>query len=179
MRNKRQPNDLYPTYNDIVLRPIKGIVGDDMVLEPCVGHNHIGRHFSNLVTVDKYKYSGFDPDFYLDMTEEKSWIFLSRICPFDWVVTNPPYSLAPIILPMAYRYAKKGAIFLLRLSYLEPCKDRAEWLKLHSKQHSDLIVLNPRINFHLHRDGTDSVTSAWFVWTKSYDGLTRITYFNY
>jgi hypothetical protein len=51
---------------------------------------------------------------------------------------------------------------LLRLSYLEPCNNRAEFLSVNPPS---LIVL-PRISFT--GDGkTDNVTCAWFVWDFS------------
>jgi len=176
----RNKNDLYPTYNGaIIVKPIMSLIDrDDLVLEPCVGRNHLGKHFSNVITVDKFRYSGYTADYYLDMTLESSWKMLKSL-KFDWVITNPPFSLAPIILPLAYKYAVNGVIFLLRLSYQEPCKDRAEWLKTHKRNHSHFIVMNPRINFHIDKDGTDNVTSAWYVWQKDYDGLTDIQYYTY
>lgn len=176
----RNKNDLYPTYNGaIIVKPIMPLVGrDDLVLEPCAGHNHLGRHFKKVVTVDKYRYSNYNADYYLDITMESSWQLLKPLG-IDWVITNPPFSLAPAILPLAYKYARIGVIFLLRLSYLEPCKDRAEWLKTNSRQNSHVMVMNPRINFNMDKDGTDSVTSAWFIWQKDYDGLTKIVYYTY
>jgi hypothetical protein len=178
-RLARRKNDFYPTLkSDSIIAPIKSLVLDDLVLEPCVGKNDIGRHFKNVITVDKYHYSGYNADYYLDMTLESSWEFLSPLS-FDWVVTNPPYKYASQILPLAFKYARKGAIFLLRLSYLEPCSDRAEWLKKHKGNLSDLIVLNPRIRFCDDHKGTDNVASAWFVWQKCYHGLTDIVFYNF
>ncbi len=58
--------------------------------------------------------------------------------------------------------ARVGVAFLLRLSYLEPCWDRADWLVQHPV--SKLIVL-PRISFTGDHK-TDSVTCGWFVWVK-------------
>lgn len=50
---------------------------------------------------------------------------------------------------------------LLRVSFLEPCNDRAEFLAAHPPR---LFVL-PRISFT--GDGkTDNVTCAWYVWDK-------------
>ena len=60
---------------------------------------------------------------------------------------------------------------LLRLSYAEPCLNRAEWLKAHPISH--LIVL-PRISF-TGNGKTDNVTCAWFVWDKLRPGHQRIT----
>lgn len=180
MASKRRANDLYPTYrSEIYVKPILPLVGQsDLILEPCVGYNHIGRHFKNLITVDKFRCNGYEADYYLDMTKRESWKLL-KPHRFDWVITNPPFSLAPIILPLAFEHCRKGVIFLLRLSYLEPCKDRSDWLKANSKKHSNLIVINPRINFSYDSEGTDNVTSAWFIWQKEYDGLTQISYYNH
>lgn len=182
MASKRKTNDLYPTYNSLIyVKPILSFVGaNDRVLEPCVGYNHIGKHFDQdqLITVDKYRYPGYDANYYMDMTKKESWGIIKPLG-IDWVVTNPPFSLAPAILPLAFEHCRKGVIFLLRLSYLEPCKDRSKWLKANSRKHSNLIVINPRINFMDDKNGTDSVTSAWFIWQKNYDGLTQISYYNH
>jgi hypothetical protein len=53
---------------------------------------------------------------------------------------------------------------LLRLSYLEPCENRASWLVEHPP--AKLIVFNPRPRFRADTGGTDSVTSAWFIWHR-------------
>jgi hypothetical protein len=85
---------------------------------------------------------------------------------FDWVVSNPPFNQAAQIIPLAYEHASVGIAMLLRLSYLEPTKDRGYWLNEHPP--TQMIVL-PRISFT--GDGkTDSVTCAWMVWEKHKEG---------
>lgn len=80
----------------------------------------------------------------------------------DWVVTNPPFSCCSPIIVGAFRAARKGIAMLLRLSYLEPCKDRAEFLA----EHPPSLIVLPRISFT--GDGkTDNVTCAWMVWDFS------------
>lgn len=88
----------------------------------------------------------------------------------DWHITNPPYNLAPKIIPLAFQHARVGIAMLLRLSYLEPItrskrKDathRGLWLAKYPP--TDLLIL-PRYSYT--GDGkTDSVTSAWMVWDK-------------
>ncbi len=90
--------------------------------------------------------------------------------PIDWHVTNPPFSEAAKIIPLAYEHARVGIAMLLRLSYLEPCTKsknskfvkRGFWLAQHPP--TDLLVL-PRYSYT--NDGkTDSVTCAWMVWDK-------------
>jgi hypothetical protein len=86
---------------------------------------------------------------------------------YDWVITNPPYALstgakASDFVRQAFAFAPCVAM-LLRLSWLEPCPDRADILQRRPPQQ---IIILPRISFtgpHGRR-GTDSVTSAWFVW---------------
>ena len=94
----------------------------------------------------------------------------------DWVITNPPFKRAMPILALAYEQARQGVAFLLRLSFAEPCGERAGWLAAHADQQVALAPVNPRpryrrgeINPRTGKEyGTDSVTSAWFVWRKSW-----------
>jgi len=58
----------------------------------------------------------------------------------------------------------------LRLSYLEPCQNRAQWLADHPL--TKLIVL-PRISFN-GSGKTDSCTTAWMIWDKRDDAKTEI-----
>jgi hypothetical protein len=51
---------------------------------------------------------------------------------------------------------------LLRLSFLEPTRERGPWLAANPP---DLVIVLPRISFT--GDGkTDSVTCAWMIWDK-------------
>jgi len=85
--------------------------------------------------------------------------------PIDWVVTNPPFSDAAAILPIAFEQARVGVAFLLRLTFLEPCPNRGEWLRLNARHMTHLIVFGqPRPSFT--GAGTDSATVAWMVWNK-------------
>ena len=53
---------------------------------------------------------------------------------------------------------------LLRLTFLEPCKNRAELLKTYADNLVAVIPVNPRPKFRKDTRSTDSTTVAWFVW---------------
>lgn len=80
----------------------------------------------------------------------------------DWVITNPPFSLAHEILPFALDYARVGVAMLLPLRWMEPTQERQDVLKEYPW--SAMTVLgDPRPSFT--EDGrTDSVTTFWAVW---------------
>ena len=148
------------------------------VFEPCAGDLAIARFFPNVFTND------IDPkcktDTHLDMTLRDDWFF-KGIPALDWVITNPPFSLAEAILPLAWTYCESGMAMLLRLSYQEPTKGRARWLKGHKKFLSNMIIFNPRPIFRLTDEGkkaTDSVTVAWMVWRRHRElyGWTQVDY---
>lgn len=132
----------------------------DSIYEPCSGKLDIAKvlykaGFEKLVTND------IDPatvaHFHNDAID-----FLQESQHSDWIITNPPFSEASRILKVSYEIARKGIAFLLRLSWLEPCQDRADFLK--ENPPTKLIVL-PRISFT--GDGkVDSVTCSWMVWYK-------------
>jgi hypothetical protein len=78
-----------------------------------------------------------------------------------WEAMNehPDGECAFKILTNALFTCKKVAM-LLRLSFLEPTRERGPWL---AKNPPDLVIVLPRISFT--GDGkTDSVTCAWMIW---------------
>lgn len=89
---------------------------------------------------------------------------------------KPAFFLAFEALKVAFEHARLGVAFLLRLSFLEPTKDRHEWLIQHADHLRFVIPVNPRANFRKGERnprtgkiyGTDNVTVAWFVWDKMF-----------
>ena len=86
----------------------------------------------------------------------------------DWLVGNPPYSLALDFAWKAVEWADwpaapipRRAALLLRLSFLEPASGRAVLFERHRP---DVLILPRRPAFDGR--GTDSITSAWFEWGR-------------
>jgi hypothetical protein len=117
----------------------------------------------------------YHTDFISDAGDPCSPIWHGLRAPYDWVVTNPPFTDVHRILPLAWEHCQIGVAFLLRLSYLEPARDRAVWLEAHKSFMSHLIIFNPRPSFT--GDGnTDSVTAAWMVWRRAHRGGLQIEF---
>lgn len=144
------------------LEPILPILGEgSVVLEPCCGAGDLSsglaaRGFSVVA-------NDLDPareaDFHLDAADPLSWMEFPDV---DWVVSNLPFNQAIRILPHAVRHARRGVAVVLRLTFLEPTKDRREWL---SQNPLSCQIVLPRYSFT--GDGrTDSVTCAWMVWER-------------
>ena len=86
----------------------------------------------------------------------------------DWIISYSLCNQVSDVLPLAYDKAKKGLIVLLKLSYLEPSPERAEWLAEHPP--TQLICL-PRSSLK-QEGGVENVPTAWFIWLK--DRLIKI-----
>lgn len=142
------------------------------VFEPCVGDGVIVRAMRDILGDSvSFVTNDIDPnveaDYHLDACSDSTWARVVAECgPIDWVVTNPPFGPKghPQCVPitkLAWMMARKGVIMLLRLSFLEPCEDRAEFLS----DNPPSIISVPRISFT--GDGhTDNVCTPWFVWRK-------------
>ena len=163
----RVENDFYPTAKALTERLIAEVEIKGQVIEPCAGDGAISSLFDNSISNDLHHYPNFDPDYALDATDPEAWEHWASEG-YDWCVTNPPFVEASKILPLAWQHAEKGVAMLLRLSYLEPCSDRADWLKEYADNLTNVIIFNPRPRFREGISGSDNVTVAWLVWRKEW-----------
>lgn len=163
----RRKNDWYPTPAWATKELLRHVSVTGSVLECCAGDGAIADALGGQgSTVGGVWRNDIDPgwndlDFNCDVADPRTWDVL-HVRRFDWVITNPPFNQAAQIVPLAYEHSGFGIAMLLRLSYLEPVRDRGEWLNAHPP--SKLIVL-PRISF-TGNGKTDSVTCAWMIWDK-------------
>lgn len=175
----RRKNDFYETdrrLTEALLRKvyISGEVielcaGDDAITDVLVAHDHYGIHTVWTNDIDPTK----ECDFTCDATDPLAAVYNVANTQPDWIVTNPPFSQAHLIIPLAYQHAQEGIAMLLRLSYLEPTPKRnarGPWLIKHASNLSNLIIFNPRPSY-TGNGSTDSVTSAWMVWQKARLGV--------
>jgi len=93
-------------------------------------------------------------------SENEGWI--------DWVITNPPYKrgMSESIIEQSLIHASTGVAMLLRLSWLEPTRNRVKLLTNSSPRMELLAVypISPRPKFDPSKPGNDSMTVAWFIW---------------
>lgn len=134
------------------------------IIEPCAGDNSLTNELvaegARVITNDID--SGLlGHDYYHDATQREFWNMLreSHGRP-DWVITNPPFLSAYPILRNALDIALRGVIFLLRISFLEPTKERAVFL---SECPPSMYGVLPRWSYR-NNGKSDSATTAWIGW---------------
>lgn len=173
-RKERVANDFYPTMPALTQALLERVPIEGRVWSPCAGEGGVSK-----VLQDKgldVECGDIDPRFegcqFFDAADPQCWrdrdeAQEDHIWAQDWTVDNIPFSKAHDILDLAHRHTRIGIAFLLRLSYLEPCKERCNWLQTWSDQLTHLITFSPRPPFR-DEPGADSVTVAWFVWQKAF-----------
>ena len=162
----RRKNDFYetpPVFTHILLEDIGPHVGTK-ILECCSGNGAISDVLKNKGYDVKTNDIERDADMSYDATQDALWARYYHSV--SWVISNPPFRSAPTIVKKAFHTAKDGVAMLLRLTFLEPCQNRGDFLSHHPP---NLIVL-PRHSF-TKDGGNDSVTCAWFYWIKNQDDL--------
>lgn len=178
---KRYAFDLYQTPGKLV-KPLMNYLGlfeteyvlpypTYTALECCSDGDHntgsiakvLSQHGMTVYTNDIRP--GLNTDYNFDATILKNWQQTLPEITFNYVISNPPFNVADQILPLAYRFTKRYMFMLLRLSYLEPCENRQDWLDYYKDQQILLMPVNPRPRFR-HNNGGDNVTVAWFGWDK-------------
>lgn len=85
---------------------------------------------------------------------------------WDFIITNPPFSLAQPFIDKATQIAN-CTIMLLPLNFMGSA-ERHEWWKAHTPTGKGILSRRP--GFAKNKDGkwgTDSDTYAWFIWDKT------------
>ncbi len=156
----RRPHDAYYTPAsacEVLKRHWEGWTYCCGHIEPCKGDGAIVKAFPEVEWMTHDIDPSCNPDNVDDMTDPKNWLRYDGRD--NCVITNPPFSCAFQILTNALWTCSKVAM-LLRLSFLEPTKERGTFL---GNNPPDLVIVLPRISFT--GDGkTDSVTCAWMIW---------------
>lgn len=158
---QRTKFDFYetPPWQTAALRRRVQICGS--VIECCVGDGSLAKMLLGCSVTTNDIDGSREADFHLDASIPESWGAFPQA---DWVVTNPPFNAAMPILKAAHTHAKFGVVFLLRLSFMEPTKEREGFLFDTPPQRQ---IILPRWSYK-QNGSTDSVTTAWFVWAKTH-----------
>lgn len=162
----RHANDYYPTPTALTLALLKEVpqIGG-AIIEPCAAEGKIAdvlRAYPGVSGVITNDIDAAMPTrYHEDATDAYASFWLA---PADWIVTNPPFNQADQFVRLAWLKARRGVAMLLRLSFMEPTRKRAQLLRTMGPYMSHLIVFSqPRPSF-TGNGRTDSATTAWFVW---------------
>lgn len=175
-RKERLEGDKYYSPDGLIQGLLDQVEITGEVLDPCAGDCRMAEIVTEktpawVYTADLSSKFGVDRDKF-DATVRSDWeAFIRDLIDEEelaWTITNPPFNQAYLILPLAWEFSKVGVAFLLRLSWLEPCANRADWMKEHADHLTNVIVFNPRPQFREDTNGGDQVTVAWFVWRKDF-----------
>lgn len=151
--------------------------GTERVLEPCAGAGHIARALYDrghpvaafeidptVEPVEEDLAIEYGVDF---LKESKRAAFSDWLGSPDWVITNPPYSARTGSAAQFFRQAMKIAprvAMLMRLGWLEACKDREDILPALSR-----VIIIPRVQFIGSGGTSNSGPSAWCIWEEDRD----------
>jgi hypothetical protein len=169
---KRDPLDRYYTPVSAT-EPLLAYLGDRLagkVHEPCCGADWIGRALRTHEPVTHYLGTDIDRGRGADMPA-RDFLVEEPFAGVDWYVSNPPFVIkVDGQTIMASDFVKKmlatgaSVAMLLRLTMLEPCKDRAKIL--FDDPPTDLLIL-PRVHY-INANNQNNCTSAWFIWDREH-----------
>jgi hypothetical protein len=174
----RVSHDFYPTPEGLTRSLLTACPQlPEIIFEPCAGNGAIsdvlkaaGKEVesSDLNWTNEHG-EYFYPQDATTVDFWESWKSTNLLLRKHWATaTNPPFNAAHEILPLAFEYSPWGCAFLLRLSYLEPAGNRADWLQNHADHLRRVIPVNPRPRFRRDKNSKDNVTVAWMIWEKSW-----------
>lgn len=160
-QTKRKFSDFYPTPPEatIALLDFLKLPRETIVWEPACGEGH-------MVNVLKTR---FDRVTGSDITDSLQTDFLDtdfNLC--DWIITNPPFSLAEQFIRHARKLNPSGGFaFLLKSQYWHAMSR----LKLFREtQPSHVLPLTWRPDFHFGAaGGAPTMEVLWTVWQPPYD----------
>jgi len=150
----RRDRDAYPTPTWCVEAIVGQLVwpANPSILEPCIGTGAITEVLERVSNDIEWAEISLGRDFL-------TWDFGRR---FDFVITNPPFSLAQEFVDRSLELAD-CVVMLLPLSFLASRK-RREWWR--GRRPTALHVLSRRPSF-TGDNRTDAMDYGWFVWDKT------------
>ena len=158
----RRKDDFYPTTDDDAIAKLLkhwDIFEDSEIFECCSGEGHLVKQLELQSYRHVWRGDINSTSHYFDATNPDDWKPYKGI---EYVITNPPFNKVMEILPLAKDFSKYGVAMLLGLNFLEPCKNRVDWL---IDNPISKIISIPRMSFT--GDGKKAPRStAWFVWDK-------------
>ena len=178
---ERVENDFYATDPQSV-RDLLDIfkIESSSFLEPCVGQGHIIETIKEYFPNAKFIASdlvdrGYKDTIISDFIKED---FINE--KVDWIITNPPYSVAKEFIDKSLSLTNKGVIMFLKIQFLEG-QARKEWFKktplkyvyVFSKRQDpwrDGNSLNPKTG----KKWGSTMCFAWFIWEHNYNGKPTI-----
>jgi len=183
---ERHPRDAYETDESLAgfLVELLGILPAENILEPSAGQGAFVRavkasvpdtyicaiepRFECLPALQKSNIDSVIPCT-LEQVPDSYW---ERWGHFDWVIGNPPYTLAQQHIELLMeRLAPGGRLaFLLRINFLGAQKRHQFWQD-YSPKH--IWVLSERPSFT--GGGTDMTEYAFFLWEKGFEGPTALS----
>lgn len=135
------------------------------VWDPCCGQDLGGRVIRKAPHVTAYAGTDIDPDACANPVD-----FFGRVFVFNgWVVTNPPYRVGDKTATDFVRHALNGSAsvaMLLRLTWLEPCRDRVDILT--NNPPTDVLIL-PRVHY-IGAPASNNCMSCWVIWDRNHAG---------
>lgn len=179
----RQDHDFYET-PDGNTRALLDSIGflltpGTRIFEPCVGDGAIPSVVNRYLPDLAWTTNDIDPSRSADTHEDAfaaaTWQPGPKAPACDWVITNPPFRGALVMLEHALRYASVGIAFHVRISFWEPTIERGTFWDRTQKPTRQIIL--PRRRFDPRKRGTDSATTMWLIWVNEEHAGWRISPF--
>ena len=155
---ERNSSDFYqtsPTMTQHLLDRI-GIEKDLSICDPSCGHGAIVR------VLEQNEYSNVD---YSDINlEENPKDYLKSTMKYDYILTNPPFSLALEFILTSYKNARRGFFLLLPLDYLHGL-ERYKKQVFSGLKKVGIFIRKPMLSNELRDDGkydTGMMCYAWY-----------------
>jgi hypothetical protein len=182
--NKRHKSDYYQTPSSLVkqLLEIEHFDKNKMIREPACGDGSIvkelWKHNFNVNYSDKYQYD-FIKDNLIDDEIEDDFVFdfLNDNQSCDYIITNPPFSLALEFILHAKTICQNKFAMLLPLSYLHGVE---RYNTIYQDHRSNfplkciyVFTRYPMLSETVREDGkykTGMMVLMWAVWDKNYEG---------
>lgn len=168
-KNRRPSIDYYPTppwatralCNWMLAR---FDLGSKTCLDPAAGGGHMTE------VLEEHFHTVFGSDFYDPANigwDKLDFITDVDFPPVDWVITNPPFTLATDFALKAYEHASEGFALLCRTAFLESA-GRYEAV-FQSIPPTDILIFSERLSMvegRLDPSASGATSHAWFVWNK-------------